>query len=476
MAAGRKKAAGKSAASGSGLARNLAEFVARTDGAAIPPELRRRAVHHILDATGIAFAASQLDFATIALDGLAPLSGAGNVPVLGHKLRWSPRDAAIVNGLLCHGLDFDDTHLQGIVHPTVTQFPAALSAAVAAETNIADMITAFILGSEAAVRISSAAAGGFHKKGFHPTGICNAMAAALTCGRLFGLDKDQLCHAQGIALSMASGTLEFISDGAWTKRLHPGWAAFAGLTAASMARAGYIGASAPYSGRFGLFRAFQSDDADWDPDVVTERLGEQWQSHGTAIKPYPACHLTHGCIDAAIALNRKANGAPGKIETVTALVARDMVPSICEPAAAKKRPRTGYEAQFSIPYLVATALLKGRVSLADLEPEALSDAQTLALADRVAYEIDPGSGYPRHYSGEIRILMADGTAYSERRQINSGAPDMPVSDREIVEKFRANAATTLEQASVARLLDIVLSAADSEDTAAGWADRLAAIS
>lgn len=443
---------------------------------AIPQDLRRRAVHHILDATGIAFASSRLDFARIALDGLAPLAGAGSVPVFGHQLRWSPRDAAIINGLLCHGLDYDDTHLQGIVHPTVTQFPAALSTAVLAGRSVDELVTAFVLGSESAVRIASAAAGGFHKKGFHPTGICNAMAAALTCGRLLGLDTNQLCNAQGIALSMASGTLEFIADGAWTKRLHPGWAASAGLTAASMAKAGYVGASAPYSGRFGLFGAFQSDDAVWDPATVTDRLGDHWQFFGTAIKPYPACHLTHGCIDAAIALSRQANGSFSEIEAVTALVARDMVPSICEPSAAKKRPRTGYEAQFSIPYLVATALLRGRVSLADLEPEALSDPEILALADRVGYEIDPGSGYPLHYSGEIRLAMKEGTVYSERAQINSGAPDMPVTDQEIVDKFRANAAITLGPASVTRLLDIVISATDCEEPASSWADRLANIS
>lgn len=455
------------------IAAALAGFAGETPCDGIPEAVRRRALHHILDAVGIAMAVSRLDYAKSAIEGLGMVAGAGGVPVLGFAAAWSPRDAATINGLLCHGLDFDDTHLEGVIHPTVAQFPAALSAAVMAGATTRQMVTAYILGLEAAVRIASVAKGGFHRAGFHPSGVCNAPAASLAAGRLLGLSAPQLRHAQGIALSMASGTLEFLEDGAWTKRLHPGWAASSGITAAAMASTGYVGATSPYSGRFGLYRAFLGDDADCDYDRATAALGDDWQLLKTAIKPYPACHLTHGCIDAAIAIAEKHRLDASRIASVEALVAADMVPTICEPLDNKRRPKNSYDAQFSIPFLVAAALLKGRVTIADLEDDRLYDRQILGLAAKVGYGVDPRSGYPRHYSGEVIVTTTDGHRISERRQVNSGAPELPVSDEDIVRKFEGNAATALTASDVAALKALVLSA-DSNRPARKWAAALGA--
>jgi 2-methylcitrate dehydratase PrpD len=442
----------------------------------IPAAVRRRALHHVLDAVGIAFAASREDFGRRAFRGLGAVAGDGSVPVLGFPARWSGRDAATINGLLCHGLDFDDTHLRGVIHPTVAQFPAAMSAAIMAGADTTALVTAYVIGVEVATRIASVARGGFHRVGFHPTGICNAPAASLASGRLLGLDESALRHAQGIAMSMSSGTLEFLEDGAWTKRLHPGWAASSGIVAVSMAAAGYVGPGAAYSGRFGLYRAFLGgDDSGCDHDLALAGLGDEWEMLQTAIKPYPACHLSHGCIDAAAALAREDGPDIAGIASVTALVAPQMIPTICEPIAAKRRPRTDYEAQFSIPYLVATALRRGGVTLADLKPEALQDPLTLALAARVGYAPDPDSGYPRHYSGEVRITMADGRTFARRCQVNSGAPEMPVSEEAILAKFEANAGLSLPRERVERLRDLILDLDHPDRPAGDWADDLAAL-
>ncbi|MGD9915535.1 MAG: MmgE/PrpD family protein, partial [Rhizobiaceae bacterium] len=385
--------------------------------------------------------------------------------------RWAPRDAATINGLICHGLDFDDTHLRGVIHPTVAQFPAALSAAVMAGATVGQMLTGYIVGVEASTRIASVAKGAFHRAGFHPSGVCNAPAAALAAGRLLGLDVGCIRHAQGIALSMASGVLEFLEDGAWTKRLHPGWAASSGITAAAMAKGGYVGATSPYSGRFGLYRAYIGDDSACDYAAATAGLGRVWELLETAIKPYPACHLTHGCLDAAIAIAETHQLRPGDIAHVEARVHADMVPTICEPVANKRRPKNGYDAQFSIPFLVATALLEGKVTIASLEPNRLTDTTILALADRVDYATDAKSGFPKHYSGEVIVTTTDGRRIAERRQVNSGAPDMPVSDAGIVAKFQGNAATALEPAQVEALKALVL-AADGNRPARDWAAEL----
>jgi 2-methylcitrate dehydratase PrpD len=453
------------------IASALASFAASTDGGAISAHVRSRALHHILDAVGTALAASRTDYARAAVEGLGRLAAPGAVPVIGLPHAWAPRDAATINGLLAHGLDFDDTHLEGVIHPTVSQFPAALSAAVMADATVAEMLSAYVIGVEAATRIASVAKGGFHRRGFHPTGVCNAPAAALTAGRLLGLPAAALQDAQGIALSMASGTLEFLADGAWTKRLHPGWAAAAGITAAAMAEAGYVGASAPYSGRFGLYNAYIGEDPARELGRASAGLGTDWELLKTAIKPYPACHLAHGCIDAAIALRGTHKVDPADIASITALVAENMVATICEPLESKRRPRSAYEAQFSVPFLVASALMKGKVTLAELADESLADPQTLALAAKVDYRTDPASGYPKHYSGEIIVTTHDGRTVRQRRQINTGAPERPVTDMDIITKFEGNADLVFDAPRASALRALILSA-DSNRPARDWAAEL----
>ena len=187
--------------------------------------------------------------------------------------------------------------------------------------------------------------------------------------------------AQGIALSAASGSLEFLKDGAWTKRMHPGWAAVAGFTARRLARHGFVGPREAYEGRFGLFAShLGAHAADIDLSLATAGLGEIWEVAKVTVKPIPACHFTHACADAAAILRGKHGFKIADIRSVRALVPREVVKTVCEPVATKKRPQNSYDAQFSIPYIVATALARGRFGLAHLEEAALADPEVLALA------------------------------------------------------------------------------------------------
>jgi 2-methylcitrate dehydratase PrpD len=438
----------------------------------INPAVRRRALYHMLDAVGIAMASAKMDFGHRALAGVRTFSDRGSVPVLGTREWLPPRDAALVNGVLAHGLDFDDTHLEAVVHPTVGVLPAVLSTAVHVGATGREMVTAYLLGVEIACRLGMVAHGAFHRIGFHPTGICNVFGAAVAAGRLLGLTKGELAQAQGIALSQASGALEFLEDGAWTKRMHPGWAASAGMTAAGLAKAGYVGATDPYTGRYGLFRAYlggQEADLHWSR--ATEGLGEDWQLLATAIKPFPACHFTHGCIDAALDLAGKLHGNVDRIDRVTALVPEEVIAVVCEPEDNKRRPKSAYDAQFSIPFLVAASLLRGRMSLAELTPDALSDPAILDLAARVDYQADPNSRFPSYYSGEVTAMLTGGEELSARRDKNRGAPDQPLTNEEIAEKFALNAATAVAPARLAAIKDIVL-ALDDDITAADFARQI----
>ena len=380
-----------------------------------PRSVRERALHHILDAVGIGMAVSRLDYARKAVDGLGSIAASGPVPVIGFPLAWCGRDAATINGLICHGLDFDDTHLRGVIHPTVAQFPAAFSAAVMAGATTRQMLTAYILGVEASVRIASVARGGFHRcrlsshRRLQRAGRrARRRQAARTAGR-------RIRQAQGIALSMASGTLEFLEDGAWTKRLHPGWAASRGSSPRRWQRPAMSARPRPIPAASASTAAFLGGDEGCDYALATAGLGETWELLETAIKPYPACHLTHGCIDAAIAIAAAHRLGPDEIASVEALVAADMVPTICEPIAGKRRPKNGYEAQFSIPFLVATALLEGRVTIASLEEDRLRDPAILAVAAKTGYASDPRSGYPK-------TLFGRGDRHDHRRPPHRRTP------------------------------------------------------
>jgi 2-methylcitrate dehydratase PrpD len=224
-------------------ARGLAQFVAGLALADVPQAVRERALLFILDAVGVGLAAHRYPFAERTLAGAVALGGEGTGTVIGRRERLPPRDAALVNGVLLHGLDFDDTHLTAIIHPTVTCLPAALAVAEANNASGADMLAAYIAGMECAIRIGASVKGGFHHTGFHATGIVSHFSSALVAGRLLGLDADALTRAQGIAASTASGVQVFLEEGAWTKRLHPGWGAAAGITAATLARHGFFGPS-----------------------------------------------------------------------------------------------------------------------------------------------------------------------------------------------------------------------------------------
>jgi 2-methylcitrate dehydratase PrpD len=334
--------------------------------------------------------------------------------------------------------------------------PAVLSTAAHTGASGKAMVTAFVLGVETATRIGMVARSGFHQVGFHPTGMVGVFGCALAAGRLMGLNEKQLRNAQGIALSMASGSLEFLEDGAWNKRLHPGWAAQAGMTAAALAQQGFVGATRPYEGRFGLFNSYLGKEAGRaDLALATQGLGQIWELTATAIKPYPACHFTHGCIDAAVAL-LKEGVDPLRIKSIETLVPEGVFKTVCEPEANKLRPANSYDAQFSVQYLTAVTLMRGKFGLAELENEALTDPDVLALTSKVKYGAYADSPFPKAYSGEVVVTLDDGRRIRHREHVNRGAADRPLSNAEIVAKFRDNAATAFDARRIERMQQAML--------------------
>lgn len=448
------------------IARTLAGFTRHLQFGQVPEAVSLRARHLMLDAIGCALAARRQDFAdrfTAAVQALAGTAPAGACrAVIGHDRRLPMRDAALLNGVLAHGLDYDDTHMAGIIHLSVSVLPTVLALGAQRGSSGAEMLAAYIAGVEAGARIASVTKGGLHAHGFHPTGVVGALAGALAAGRLLGLDEDGLVRAQGVALSMASGSLQFIEDGAWTKRFHPGWAAQAAITAATFAAHGIDAPAQPYEGRFGFYRLYmgEAEHAGIDLSLGTANLGADgrtsvWEIENVAIKPFPVCHFIHASADAAIAL-RQAGVEASRIASVQVLVPAGVVPAVCEPLAGKRLPRTDYDAKFSLPYGVASGLLRGRLGLQELEPAGYTDAAALALMQRIDYVVDEASTFPRHYTGELRVTLDDGRVVSHREPVNRGHAERPLSNAEVRDKYLANATLHFPQAHAGQVCEAVL--------------------
>jgi 2-methylcitrate dehydratase PrpD len=454
------------------VSEELSKFALGLTHAQIPTAVRDRAKHLILDSVGIALASTKYPFASVSFAALEQL-GAGKSLVIGIGRRLALRDAVLMNGILIHGLDFDDTHSRGVIHATASSFPCALALADRDDQSGEALLAAYVAAMEVATRLGSVAKGGFHQVGFHPTGLVGAFGCTLAAARLLGLDEGRATMAQGIALSMASGSLEFLEDGSWTKRMHPGWAGVVGITAATLAQHGFVGPRGAYDGRFGLYASHLGNHFEQaDLGLATENLGRSWQIDEVAVKPIPACHFAHAAADAAAVLHKQHGLAVKEIRRVRVRVPREVVKTVCEPIANKRNPANSYDAQFSIPYIVATALLKGRFTLAELEEGALEDRAVLHLASRVDYEIDPASTFPRHYTGEVIVETEDGRTLRHREGINRGCADRPLSNDEVAAKFFDNADRAIAREAAERIRDAVVNF--DRQSARSLADALSA--
>lgn len=443
-------------------AERIAAFAAGLTYDAIPEAVRERARIQILDGLGVGLASNAFAFAEKTLAGIAALAGPGDSTVLGQAMRLPLRDAALANGFLIHGLDFDDTHLASIVHATAATLPCALTLGEALGAHGRDLMVAYVAGMETAIRIGLAARGGFHHMGFHATGVISHFSSAVVAGKLLGLDAAGITCAQGITASTASGVQVFLEEGAWTKRFHPGWGAVAGITAAHLAKHGFAGPTRPYEGKFALFDShLQSHMADADLSALDEGLGTRWHLADTAIKPYPVCHFAHGAADAAIML-REEIADTDAIAGIRILLPEITLPIVAEPAAEKARPQGEYAAKFSAPFVIATCLRLGRFGLAELRPEAIADPRTLALCTLARCEADPDTGYPEFFSGGVEVTLKDGTRHFRHVRVNSGAGERQLDREGATRKFLQAAEMHLSPEQARRACGAIL-AIDSQE-------------
>ncbi|GAA3737699.1 MmgE/PrpD family protein [Salinactinospora qingdaonensis] len=414
----------------------------------LSPDLRADVTRRVLDLLGNCLAAADEEPARIAEAVAAEWGGAPAATGFGTGNRLPAPSAALVNGTLAHALDFDDTHLPSVLHPSASVIPAALATAEAHGRTGAQALDAAGLGIELAVRLGMAGYDEklgnsiFFERGQHATAICGAVGAAMASALLQGLDAAGVAHAAGVAASMGSGLLEANRTGGTVKRVHCGWAAHAGVSAADLARHGLTGPPTVVEGRFGFLEAF-CGDAGRAQDVVAD-FTEEWELPGIFFKPYPCNHFTHAGIDAALQL--RGDGLPvGEVVELELGAPTSVLRTIGEPPEEKAHPRSGYHAAFSGPYTVAAALLGGGglgLSHEDFTDAAAGDADRLALAAKVRCVPDAECDrvFPYQFPAVLTAVLADGTRRTARVSANRGGPGNPLSDEELARKFRINAA------------------------------------
>jgi 2-methylcitrate dehydratase PrpD len=423
-----------------------------------------------MDIIGIALAASGMEPTRVVRAVVESWGGEGQASIIGSDDRCPAASVALVNGTLAHALDYDDTHLPSVLHPSAAVVPAALAAAEASGASGKDLLTAAAAGDELAVRVGMTGYDEelgnsvFFEKGLHATSIAGTLGGALAAAMLYGLDEEGIGHAVAISASMGAGLIEANRTGGTVKPVHCGWAAHAAITAAELARHGLTGPPTVFEGRFGFLQAYLGDEA--DVEALTRGLGEEWELPRVFFKPYPANHFTHAGIDAAIRLREEGLDV-GEIEEIELGAATPTLRTIAEPEEEKAKPKTGYAAKFSGPFTVATALLGGGglgVSLDDFTDEAVKDRVKLELASRVRCVADEKCDriFPNQFPAVLRVWLKSGEEREARVSHNRGGPENPLSNEELETKFRTNAGQVLPVGQVEELEEVLRSFAEAE--------------
>lgn len=443
---------------GATLATHLAEFAHSIRYEDLPNAMVANIKSRVLDILGICAAAAPLDTSRAVRRYAAGQGGVAQANGVGVPTRMPAAQAAFVNGVLGHSLDYDDTHLPSVLHPSASVIPAVLATAQAQGGTGKEVIRAIAIGLEVCVRLGMAGYDAdrknstFFEHGQHATSICGAMGSAAAVASMHG-DDQLIRHSLGITASMAAGIIESNRTGGTVKRTHCGWAAHSAIVAVDLARHGITGPPTVLEGRFGFFEAWLHGN--FDAKQITHKLGSEWSINDIFFKPYPANHFTHAAIDAAARI-RRAGIQPDDIESMVLGVPAANLRTIGEPLDVKRRPETAYMAQFSGPYAVVAGLLGGsglEVGLDDYTDELAQDPYRRSLMDKVdVVSNDECSAiFPMQFPAILEVRLHSGRTLVEKVLANRGGNQNPLTFEELGAKFRDNARRTLDSASIERL-------------------------
>jgi len=424
--------------------RELVDFLHGLEPENLPATVLDRARYFLLDYLSVAIRGSREESAQ-AVQRMVQRTGAtGCATIIGTRMRTLAGFAALANGAASHGIEQDDTHGGGSIHLGTTMYSAALALAeTMPETSSAGFLTAVVAGFEAAARIAMAVQPKEHYAlGFHPTQTCGVFGAAITASKLLGLTAEQTLAAVGIAGSMAAGSMEFLAEGAWTKRIHPGLAAQNGIQAAMLAAEGFSGPRHILEGRDGFLHGYSRNPV---PQRLTAGLGESFEILQTAVKPHACCRYMQGPIDAILELAREHAIQPGRVRQIEVAVLEAGWGIVAEPREKKYRPESVVDAQFSMPYGAAVALLCGAAGLDQFTLEQIGSPRVRTTMGKVVLVKDAHieETFPREWPARVAIQLESGQSYEKFVRYPKGDPENPLTWDELAAKFRSLAGAVL---------------------------------
>jgi 2-methylcitrate dehydratase PrpD len=451
-------------------AQTIADFATSIQLDDVPDDVVEHAKLHLLDLLGCGLAGHATGNGVEGRATMRELGGEPQATVIGTAERLPAANAAFANAMVCHGLDYDDTHSDSGSHVSAVVAPATLAAAELYGSSGRDALAAIIAGNEIDTRIGMAEPGAMHTRGFHPTAICGVFAGAAAVARLAGFDAEAATRAIGIAGSMASGIFAYLGDGTPTKPIHPAWAAHGAHVATRLAHHGAAGPKSVFDTRFGLYHTYLGIEPGTSGLVAQlEDLGSRWETPRIAYKPFPICHFTHGAVGAAVDAAAGRTFTADEIAEIVVSIPDPWVPIVLEPAPEKKVPRSEYEGKFSLQYALASMLVRGHVGVLDFTDAAISDPAVLAVAAKVGHEPRSFATYPEAFPGSARIVLANGEVLACDLAYQKGGPENPLSADDVRSKFRANAELALSADQCDQLEEAVLTLERQVDLTAALA-------
>jgi 2-methylcitrate dehydratase PrpD len=428
--------------------RQLVEFLHGLRPEALPDEVLDRARYFLLDYLAVTVRGAQEESARCVqrmIRRTVPATPATScATVIGTAIRTLPVYAAFANGTASHGIEHDDTHSGGSIHLGTTMYSVALALAeTMPETTPEMFLTAVVAGFEATARLAMALQPKEHYAlGFHPTPTCGVFGAAITASKLLGLTPEQTLAAVGIAGSMAAGSMEYLAEGAWTKRIHPGLAARNGMEAALLASEGFTGPRHIFEGRDGFLHGYSRSPL---PERLTSGLGDSYEILHTAVKPHACCRYMQGPIDAVLALVREHAIQPEQIRKIELAVLEAGWEIIVEPRRQKYNPESVVDAQFSMPFGAAVAVICGAAGLDQFTREQVHSPRVREMMGKVVLVKDQRleENFPREWPARVTIQLQDGQEYEKFIRYPKGDPENPLSWDEMAAKFRSLAGAAL---------------------------------
>lgn len=420
----------------------------------IPAAVVEKTKHHLLDILGIMIRAKfDAESSEPVVSAVRELGGAaGNCTAVANSETYTPAYAALINGIYAHSLDFDDTHRRASLHPGTTIIPTALALAESTGADGKTLVTSIVAGYDITCKVSIAAKPKIHyDRGFHPTATTGVFGSAAAGAVILEMDRDTLQNAFGINGSQVAGSLQFLENGAWNKRVHVGFAAHSAIVSLIMAQKGVIGASHPLEGISGFFHAY-TDGA--NPEASLEGLGRVFEVSNTALKPYPSCRFSHSPIDLIIETVEEEDFKAEDIEEMIIGLSSKGMDLVGIPADRKRRPQSVVDGQFSMHFTGAVAAAHRRMAWADYDK--LSDPEIVQLMDRIHAVEDPEveAAYPESLAGSVTI-KARGKEIRQFCEISKGEPEKPLSWEEVKTKFNDLAAIGFDQKKREQIIECV---------------------